>query len=96
MTTDRKPMVQLATLWERESAAGRRYFSGFLGGAQILLFDDGEHLHPTREGETVHVWKLLVQEREPARPTLAVLSGRRALSSVGQLPCWVWHETSRD
>ena len=60
-------MVKLAELWERTSARGTRYFSGFLGDAQVLLFDGGEKPHPTRAGETVHVWRLMVQERDPAR-----------------------------
>jgi len=46
---------------------GTRYFSGFLGDAQILMFDGGERGHPTRPEETVHVWRLMVQERDPAR-----------------------------
>src|SRR3954449_5398898 len=60
-------MVKLAELWERTSARGTHYFSGFLGDAQILLFDVGERPHPTRPDETVHVWRLMVQERDPAR-----------------------------
>src|SRR3982750_1222563 len=56
-------MVKLAELWERASAKGTRYFSGFMGDAQVLLFDGGERPHPTRPGETVHVWRLMVQER---------------------------------
>ena len=60
-------MVKLAELWERTSARGTRYFSGFMGDAQVLLFDAGERPHPTREGEVVHVWRLMVQERDPAR-----------------------------
>ena len=60
-------MVKLAELWERTSARGARYFSGFLGDAQVLLFDGGEKPHPTRPEETVHVWRLMVQERDPAR-----------------------------
>src|SRR5689334_17380630 len=60
-------MVKLAELWERTSARGTRYFSGFMGDAQVLLFDGGEKPHPTRAGETVHVWRLMVQERDPAR-----------------------------
>jgi hypothetical protein len=60
-------MVKLAELWERTSARGTRYFSGFLGDAQILMFDGGERGHPTRPEETVHVWRLMVQERDPAR-----------------------------
>src|SRR5690348_17930057 len=60
-------MVKLAELWERTSARGTRYFSGFLGDAQILMFDAGEREHPTKPGETVHVWRLMVQERDPAR-----------------------------
>src|SRR4051794_5463210 len=60
-------MVKLAELWERTSARGSRYFSGFMGDAQVLLFDGGAKPHPTRPGETVHVWRLMVQERDPAR-----------------------------
>ena len=60
-------MVKLAELWERTSARGTRYFSGFMGDAQVLLFDGGERPHPTRPDETVHVWRLMVQERGPAR-----------------------------
>src|SRR3954463_12360823 len=60
-------MVRLAELWERTSARGTRYFSGFLGDAQVLMFDGGEREHPTRPGETVHAWRLMVQERDPAR-----------------------------
>src|SRR3954453_14946250 len=60
-------MVKLAELWERTSAKGTRYFSGFMGDAQVLLFDAGEKPHPTRPEETVRVWRLMVQERDPAR-----------------------------
>src|SRR3954451_7644693 len=60
-------MVKLAELWERTSAKGTRYFSGFLGDTQVLLFDGGEKPQPTKPDETVHVWRLMVQERDPAR-----------------------------
>jgi hypothetical protein len=60
MTADRQPMVKLAELWQRTSANGRTYFSGFLGNAQVLLFREGEKPHPTRPEETVIVWNLLV------------------------------------
>ena len=70
MTTDRKPIVKLCEVWERTSAAGNRYFSGFLGASQLLMFDDGEHDHPTKPGEKVRVWKVLLQERDPSpRPS---------------------------
>jgi hypothetical protein len=64
MTTERKPMIKLAELWQRESKSGNVYYSGFMNGNTLLLFDDGEHPHPTREGEVVRVWKLLLQERD--------------------------------
>src|SRR4051794_10559693 len=60
-------MVKLAEPWERTSARGSRYSSGFMGDAQVLLFDGGEKPHPTKPGETVHVWRLMVQERDPSR-----------------------------
>jgi hypothetical protein len=64
---DRKPMVLLTTVWERVSQNGNRYFSGYLGNSQLLMFDDGEQPHPTKPGETVHVWKVLLQERDQAQ-----------------------------
>jgi hypothetical protein len=60
-------MVKLCELWERTSAKRTRYFSGYLSACQVLLFDGGEKPHPTRPGETVHVWRLMVQERDPTR-----------------------------
>jgi hypothetical protein len=60
-------MVKLAELWQRKSAKGTIYFSGFMGDCQVLLFKDGKKPHPTRPDEEVIVWKLLVQERDPER-----------------------------
>jgi hypothetical protein len=60
-------MIKIATLWERESKAGRKYFSGFMGDTQLLMFDAGEHDHPTKPGERIHTWRLMLAERDPAR-----------------------------
>jgi hypothetical protein len=60
-------MVKLADLWQRKSAKGTVYFSGFLGDCQVLLFKEGKKAHPTKPDEEVIVWKLLVQERDPER-----------------------------
>jgi hypothetical protein len=60
-------MVKLCELWERTSAKGTRYFSGFMGGCNLVMFDGGEKPHPTRPGETVHVWGLHIQEKDPDR-----------------------------
>jgi hypothetical protein len=49
-------MVKLADLWQRKSAKGTVYFSGFMGDCQVLL-----------PAEEVIVWKLLVQERDAQR-----------------------------
>jgi hypothetical protein len=56
--------IQLATLWERTSKNGNRYFSGFLGGNQVLLFDQGEQPHPKDPEKTVRVWSLVLAERQ--------------------------------
>jgi hypothetical protein len=60
-------MVKLCEMWERTSAKGTRYYSGFMGDCQLLLFDGGEKPHPTRPGETVRFWRLMLQEKDPAR-----------------------------
>ena len=59
--------VKPATLWQRKSAKGTVYFSGFRGDCQILLFKEGKRPHPSRPAEDVIVWKLVVQERDPER-----------------------------
>jgi hypothetical protein len=58
-------LVRIAILWERESRAGRRYFSGFMGDCQILMFQGDENTRDT--GEIVQTWKLMVRERDPDR-----------------------------
>ena len=66
--SDQRPdnrLVRIATLWERTSSKGRRYFSGFMGDCQLLLFEAGDITRPS--GEVVKTWKLLVQEKDPDR-----------------------------
>jgi hypothetical protein len=65
MTYEHKPSVVLCELWERQSARSNTYFAGFWGGLQVALLRDGERPHPTRPDETVVVWRLVAQEREP-------------------------------
>jgi hypothetical protein len=64
---DNARMVKICDLWERISARGTRYFSGYAGPVQYLLFDAGERPHPTRPDEMVHVWRMMVQESDPDR-----------------------------
>lgn len=70
-------MVKLAELWQRKSAKGVTYFSGFMGNTQVLLFKDGEKAHPTKPDEAVVVWNLLVQERDPTWRPAACGGGDR-------------------
>jgi hypothetical protein len=86
MSHDHKPSIVLAELWERESQHGNRYFSGFWGGLSVALLRDGERPHPTRPDETVVVWRLVAQEREPRdgpRKAPASPSGRDPPSGRG-------------
>jgi hypothetical protein len=53
------PSVELATLWERQSARGTRYLAGYLGRARITLLP-GE---PTAEGTPT--WRLLIAQAPP-------------------------------
>jgi hypothetical protein len=81
--TDAPRMVKLCDLWQRRSAKGTVYFSGFMGDSQVLLFKEGKKPHPTRPDEEVIVWKLLVQERDQARRPQA-RQERKALPTPGQ------------
>jgi hypothetical protein len=65
MSYNSGPSIVLAELWERQSAKGNQYFSGYWGGLQVALLKDGERPHPTRPEETITVWRLVAQERQP-------------------------------
>jgi hypothetical protein len=65
MTYNSGPSIVLCELWERESKAGNTYFTGFMGAVSVALLRDGERPHPTRPDETITVWKLVAQERQP-------------------------------
>jgi hypothetical protein len=58
--TDFLPKIALATLHKRTSQNGRTYFSGFLGKAKVMLFEDDKADRPEwSEG----VFTLFVQEQ---------------------------------
>jgi hypothetical protein len=65
MSYERGPSIVLAELWERESSRGNQYFSGYWGNLSVALLRDGERPHPTRPEETIVVWRLVTQERQP-------------------------------
>ena len=59
MASDFGPKVKLATLHERISGNGNRYFMGLMGASNVLLFRD-----PDSDSEQWgEAWSLLVQER---------------------------------
>lgn len=61
MANDFGPKVKLATLHERISGNGNRYFMGLMGASNVLLFRDPDN-DSEQWGEA---WSLLVQERKP-------------------------------
>jgi hypothetical protein len=65
MSYNSGPSIVLAELWERQSANGNQYFTGFMGNVSLALLRAGEQPHPTRPDETVVVWRLVAQERQP-------------------------------
>lgn len=78
---ERPPKLMLAELWQRKSADGRTYFTGFLGGLMLVLLREGERDHPTRPGEKVIVWSLLAEHR-PRRQGSGGARGARARNST--------------
>lgn len=58
--TDRQPLVPLCGLFERTSKSGRRYFSGLLGSARILVFENSTH-NPDDPKSPTH--SVFIQER---------------------------------
>ena len=60
--------VTRSRYWDRATPTYEwesRDYSGFLGNLSVALLRDGERPHPTRPDETVIVWKLVAQERQP-------------------------------
>jgi hypothetical protein len=58
-------MVKICELWQRRSAKGATYFSGYAGDVQWLLFDGGRKPHPTRPDEEIHVWRCWSRNATP-------------------------------
>jgi hypothetical protein len=56
MTTPSSPKVQVATLYEKTSASGNRYFYGYLGAARVVMLLD------TKTDNTDPTWQLFVSE----------------------------------
>lgn len=54
------PKIPLTVMTERTSANGKRYFSGLLGNAMLLMFRN-----PDGDNEYGESWNLLIQERKP-------------------------------
>jgi hypothetical protein len=59
--------VKICEMLEFTSKAGNKYFRGFAGGAEYVLLYGGEKELKSRPGEPVPRWRLLVEERFPAR-----------------------------
>ena len=57
--------VKLCELWQRRSASGNIYLTGYWGDLSLVAFAE-ERKHP-RTGELLIVWKLLAEERDPSR-----------------------------
>jgi hypothetical protein len=56
--------VPLCRLIERQSAKGTRFFSGFLGDAKIVMFEDKDY-PPDKLYGGIGAWKLLLEEKPP-------------------------------
>jgi hypothetical protein len=85
MTYGSQPSLTLCELWERQSAKGNVYYSGYWGGLQVALLRDGERPHPTRPGKTVVVWRLVASERQP-RDTAPKAAARPAGRDEAPMP----------
>jgi hypothetical protein len=66
---DQPRMVKAAEMLELTAQkTGKRYFSGYAGPIQYLLFDTGKTKElKSRPGEAVPVWRLMIQEADPDR-----------------------------
>jgi uncharacterized protein (DUF736 family) len=92
---DQPRMIRLTTLWERTSNKGTRYYSGFLGDCQLLLFKGDEITRPN--GEVVQTWKLMLQERPPRqeRPPAAEAQRGRATAEASREIGAAWSKWQR-
>ena len=65
MSRPQEPTVTWPSCGSAPAPAGAATSRASWAARQVLLFDAGEREHPTRPGETVHVWRLVLQERGP-------------------------------
>ena len=72
-------MIKAASLWEKTSAAGNRYFIGRLGGARILILENR-----SRGAEGEPDWQLFFcdgEKRENSRAKRPASASRAARSA---------------
>ena len=82
-----KPSILLAELWERQSAKGNQYFSGYWGNLSVALLRDGERPHPTRPDEVITVWRLVASERQPRPAAQKPPASPPERDAVPAVPC---------
>jgi hypothetical protein len=58
--------LKLCELWERQSAKGNAYLSGFWGDLSLIAFCE-ERPHPKRPDEAIRVWSIFAEERDQNR-----------------------------
>ncbi len=61
MTAEKEPMIEIGGIWQNESKDGVVYFSGYLNGAQMLIFKNGYKKEGSREPD----YKMYVKKAKP-------------------------------
>lgn len=79
-TNEKKPLIELFSLWENESKSGREYMTGSLGSARIVAFRNTKK----QPGEKSPDWRVYVQERERDAdgPTQATTTAKKAEDNI--------------
>lgn len=79
------PKVKLFDLWQRTSARGNQYLSGFLGNCGVVAFID--HDAELREGVEA-IWNVYLQEidEQPQRQRAAAAQQPRRARKVQRRP----------
>jgi hypothetical protein len=60
-----QPAIQLCRLWQRKSKAGVTYFSGFLGGAKVVLLRDKRAEKEGLPEGCQGIWSVPLEQSEP-------------------------------
>lgn len=75
MSEEKSKLIQITGLWENKKADGSTYFSGYLGGASIVIFKNGYKTETKHPDWVMYVGESKKRQATTTEPTASPSGG---------------------